>query len=528
MASAATSRRVTLLLAGLLLVGCLWIYRDTLAFGFSGLDDDYNILFNPHLGPLSWSRLEWAFSDVAYSRRYQPLGWAGFAGVFSFSGLAPAGYHVTLVALHLVNALLAFAALRDFAQRVCGDGMGGWREIVAFLGAAFWAWHPLRVESVAWASGLLYGQTVALVLAACWLHLREKRIAAVAFYALALLTYPAALGALPLFVLVDAYRDGWRLALRRNLSALAVTLAAGAITTLGRFHVADTWATVPTLAEFPAWQRVLQALYVWGHYLWRPWWPVDLSPVDPVLLHLAHPSALVLGGAALVLVVAAGLLASQRARASLGWFFLAHLAVLVPMLGFWEQPYFPSDRYGFLAQLILAAALVLALARMTACRALIVVGGVAALLTFAWLARGQTAIWRDESAMWRHVASRLTVYDSPVVGCARPALAAFRAGDVSAALAIVDAGRRELPDDVLLRSVREEIVRTDQENRARAAALGLATPPPPAAVLHHALAAQLARAGDLEAAAQHLAEVARLAPEYYTRVTRRPPSPPAR
>ena len=157
--------RLPWLLAGLLVLGCAWIYRDAMTAGFVGLDDDYNITFNPHLGPLSWPRVQWAFSDWEYSRRYQPLGWLGFSAVFGFSGLAPAGYHLAGILWQGVNALLVAAVLHRFLQREVGADSSPWRFVVVFLGAAFWAWHPLRVETVAWASGLLYALTTAGMLA---------------------------------------------------------------------------------------------------------------------------------------------------------------------------------------------------------------------------------------------------------------------------------------------------------------------------------------------------------------------------
>ena len=520
--------RLPWLLAGILVLGCGWIYRDTTAFGFVGLDDDYNITFNPHLGPLTWHRVQWAFADWEYSRRYQPLGWLGFSAVFGFSGLAPAGYHLALIGWHVVNALLLVGALRCFVQRELDGEDSPWRWSVIFLGAAFWAWHPLRVESVAWASGLLYAQTTAFMLAALWLHLAERRVLAVGAYALALLTYPAALGLWPLFILLDARRAGWWSAFVRNLGPTLAAAALLGITLLGRFQVGGVWPGVPANSEFPLWQRALQSLYVEAHYLWRPWWPFGLTPADPVALDLAHPSARLVIGAVATVALAVVLVCSRWVRARAGWFAVAHVAVLVPVLGVIEKPYFPSDRYALLPQIILVAALVLWLVQITAQRAAVVAVGSVVLVGCAILSRGQTAIWRDEATMWRHVGSHVSVEELPVLACARPALSLLRSGDRAAAFALIDDGLRRRPDDASLRSTREEMVRIDRDTRARAAALGLSAAPAPEAELHHALALELARAGDTEAAAQHFAILARIAPEYFARVTRAAPPPPAR
>ena len=40
--------------------------------------------------------------------------------------------------------------LGRLADRVLGPDGSRWRRFAVFAGAAFWAWHPLRVESVAW------------------------------------------------------------------------------------------------------------------------------------------------------------------------------------------------------------------------------------------------------------------------------------------------------------------------------------------------------------------------------------------
>ena len=527
-----SNQQWTWLLGGVLLLGCLWIYQGITAFGFVGLDDDYNVIFNPHLGPLTWKRVAWALTDFEYSRRYQPLGWLGLAAVFGFSGLTAGGYHVAAIVLHGANSLLAFAILHRFADRVLGATASRWRIIAAFAGAAFWAWHPLRVESVAWTSGLLYEQCTLFLFAALWWHLGPdttwRRVMALGCYVLALLTYPVALGFGPLFVLIDARERGWRAALVRNGGYLIAAGALLGVTMLARVYVGGVWPAAPNLTVFPLWQRALQALYVWAHYLWRPWWPLGFTPVYPVLLDLAHPSWLVLGGAGLLLAVVAGVFGSRRTPTGWRWFLCAYLMVLVPVLGLVEKPHFPSDRYAFIPQLVWSGALVVALSSMSVRRSLAAVVGAGVLAVMAVASQRQTAIWADEITLWRHIESRLTVRNLPVLACARPALSLLRGGDTAGALALLDAGLRELPGDAMLADVRAEVLRVDADNRQRAQGMGLAESPPPAAVLHHSLAVQLARSGDAAAAAYHLVEVRRLAPAYYETLIRRGQPPSAR
>jgi len=60
----------------------------------------------------------------------------------SLYGLAPGGHHLTNLVFHIANTVLLFLWL----NKITG---GLWRS--AWVAALF-AWHPLHVESVAWAS----------------------------------------------------------------------------------------------------------------------------------------------------------------------------------------------------------------------------------------------------------------------------------------------------------------------------------------------------------------------------------------
>jgi hypothetical protein len=55
-------------------------------------------------------------------------------------GLRPRGHHLTSILFHGINAALLFLLLRRLTGAL-------WRSLFAAL---FFAWHPLRVESVAW------------------------------------------------------------------------------------------------------------------------------------------------------------------------------------------------------------------------------------------------------------------------------------------------------------------------------------------------------------------------------------------
>ena len=160
-----------------LLLAAVAVNMRVLDFGFLYLrDDDVNITLNPHMGGLGAARLHWMFTDWSYVRRYIPLGWLGFSATYEFAGLDPAPYHAVALGLYVLNCGLVFALLLSFMRRLAPAGREGgltpWEAVAAALGAGWWALHPLRVETTAWVSGNLYGQALALLLAALLAYLR--------------------------------------------------------------------------------------------------------------------------------------------------------------------------------------------------------------------------------------------------------------------------------------------------------------------------------------------------------------------
>ena len=116
------------------------------------------------------------------------------------------GIHLAGVGFHALNALLVFCCTRRVLDQFAPDASARNRVLAAGIGTLLWALHPLRVECIAWCSGLLYGQGGFFALVAWYARLRELAersraggrggkwfgLGAVAF-AVSLLTYPVAL-----------------------------------------------------------------------------------------------------------------------------------------------------------------------------------------------------------------------------------------------------------------------------------------------------------------------------------------------
>ena len=135
-------RPVIFAVCSLLTLVTLACYWPVTTHKFVDLDDARYICDNPHVkAGLTWSGVVWAFRS-GYASNWHPLTWISHMGDCQLYGLNPAGHHLTNLCFHIANSLLLFLLL----QRMTGSL---WRSGCV---AALFAWHPLHVESVAWAS----------------------------------------------------------------------------------------------------------------------------------------------------------------------------------------------------------------------------------------------------------------------------------------------------------------------------------------------------------------------------------------
>ena len=155
-------RRIICLLLMALTLAVFWTAKDN---DFIYFDDQAYVTENPHvLGGLSWEGVKWAFSNPVCSN-WHPVTVLSHMLDCEVFGANPQGHHLVNVLLHAVNAALVFALLHQMTGAV-------WRSLFV---AAFFAVHPLRVESVAWVaerkdvlSGLFFFLTL-------WAYLKYAR-----------------------------------------------------------------------------------------------------------------------------------------------------------------------------------------------------------------------------------------------------------------------------------------------------------------------------------------------------------------
>jgi len=235
-------------------------------------------------------------------------------------------------------------------------------------------------------------------------------------YAGSLLTYPLALGVPVLLVGMDYLR--WRaspgISFRRLLAekiAFGVPLAAVlAVTVAARFGNTEVFGAVPGIRELPILDRVAQSAYVAAYYLWKPWWPVNLSPLYDQLVEFNPLGAPFLLSIAAVAAISAAAIAAVRRWPALAVLWFGYLACAAPFFGLTEKPHMPSDRYAYFLAVIIAAAVAALVARVEGrrARAMVAVGCLGVAAAFALVSRRQLRIWSDDRVQHAYVARHLT------------------------------------------------------------------------------------------------------------------------
>ena len=124
----------------MLLAGVLVIYGQVSDFAFVTFDDASYVYKNEDVSKgLSVAGVKWAFTAF-HSANWHPLTWLSHMLDVSLFGLDAGNHHLSSLFWHLLNTLLVFVVLQRFTGSILGSA----------LVAALFAWHPLRVESVAW------------------------------------------------------------------------------------------------------------------------------------------------------------------------------------------------------------------------------------------------------------------------------------------------------------------------------------------------------------------------------------------
>jgi len=415
-------------------VATVLAYLPVLANDFVDFDDQTNLIENPSFRSLGPAALRWMFTNL--DGHYLPLTWLSFAVDYQLWGMHPTGYHVTNLVLHVANAALFYGVSAGLLRLAFGVTPGEERPALftaAGVSAALFALHPLRVESVAWATERRDVLSGLFFLATIWTYLRvhergaAQRTAprfawrALGFYLLSLLAKPVGMSLPLVLVVLDVYplrRLGgrprawlgraFRAVWLEKLPFIVLGVATAVVEAIAESRV-DTFYS---LAQYSVSGRLGQAFFALAFYLWKTLVPLGLSPLYQLPVGWRFLRADVLTAVAGVTAATVGLVALRRRWpwALASW--VSYAALLAPVLGIAQAgPHIVADRYSYLATLgwaAVAGGLVLGVAeaqragRVGAGRYRLAVGGSTVIaLVLGVLTWRQTGVWHDSITLWQ-------------------------------------------------------------------------------------------------------------------------------
>lgn len=399
-----------------LLVGVALIFGQSATFEFINYDDQEYVFENPIVRRgLTWDGFRWAWT-TGHAANWHPLTWLSHLLDVELFGLWAGGHHLTSVALHAANAVLLFTLLRRLAGRF-------WPA--AFV-AAWFAWHPLRAESVAWVAerkDVLSTFFGLLSLLAYERYVRRERSGR--WFVACLIALAASLASKAMFVTMPFLMlllDVWPLqrfagldAARRRSTAVALALeklpvfGVVLIIAIATFVSQSDGGAVMLRSEIDAPHRVMNAAVSAMRYVGMLLVPVDLAPYYP------HPYARDGRGMPVILVVVAAiaLLAisvvavAVRRRApfvGVGWFwFLGMLAPVIGLVQVGSQAL--ADRYTYVPGIGLGIAVAWSADAVTrrsrVARSIVVAVAGVALLAYGVAAHRQVSYWHDSVSLMR-------------------------------------------------------------------------------------------------------------------------------
>jgi len=329
-------------------------------------DDNLNFVENFNYRGLSAPNLYWMFTTF-HDANYHPLAWLTLGVDFCLWGMNPAGYHLTNLVLHVLNAACFYFLILLFLRRLeAANGRKFEMQISAAMGALFFAVHPLRVETVAWVSarGDVLCCFFYLLTIIAYVRMSEKQTAAARrkWLLLALLFFVFSLLSrawgitLPLVLLVlDLYPLG-RFDLKDRSASLRkkvllekiffVLFALGAA-------ILALWAkkgSMLEVAQHGIIDRFMQAAYGLCFYIWKTIVPLRLYPgylLDKTFNPLAPKYLLC---AILVFSITAGVIIMRHRWPWALTAWICYAVIVSPQLGFVQSgPQIAADRYTYIA-----------------------------------------------------------------------------------------------------------------------------------------------------------------------------------
>jgi len=365
--TAMNDTRAKVLICIILIVVTFCVYSQVQDHEFINFDDKIYVTENLNVqAGLTSESVKWAFTTFATGNWF-PLTWFSYMLDYQLYGSHAKGYLLTNLFLHIANSLLLFLVLFRMTGAI-------WQS--AFVASIF-AFHPLNVESVAWAAERKNVLSTLFWLLTMWAYIHYAAKPTIKSYGLVFILFAfglmskAILVTLPFVLLLFDYWPLERFKLGRrerefkiaqkdtyfngenNISKLVlekfpllILSALCSIMTLILFEKDGEPAAQDSVSILTILTNVVISYF---EYLWKMLWPKGLA------ILYAHPGNTlavwkgVLCGIALLVITTISIKLIRKAPYFVvGWFW--YLGTLIPVIGFITLgPHLIADRYAYLS-----------------------------------------------------------------------------------------------------------------------------------------------------------------------------------
>ncbi|MGD0279842.1 MAG: tetratricopeptide repeat protein [Smithella sp.] len=442
----------------ILILVTLAVFWQVNQYAFVNIDDNIYVTENSRTrSGITLDGFRWVFCTT-YGEFWHPLTWLSLMLDDQIYGLNAGGYHLTNLVLHIMSVLLLFWFLNRCT------GMIGRSAFVA----AFFALHPLHVESVAWIaerkdvlSAFFWMLTICL-----YVYYTEKPV--IKRYLPVFLCFACALMSksivvtLPVIMLLLDYWPLGRFQLRNAGSGPTAASQGKSLLWLlwektPFFVLSAVFSIITFLAQqnpatkyFALSSRIAAAPVSFVTYLGKTLWPADLAVFYPFPDQI--PIWQSLGAAFLILVISVAVIIAVKRLPYLfvGWLWYA--ITLLPVMGFIQVgKQAMADRYAYLPLIGIGIGLAwgvpLLFRRENMRKKILFPLGMFLIFTMSFITWKQCGYWKDSINLFNHA---LQVTKNNYLAHNNLGLALFAEGKTQEAITHYNKAIRIMPDNMII------------------------------------------------------------------------------
>ncbi len=333
------NKKLFYLILVLLIVSSCITFGRIVGNDFINCDDDQYITENYHIqSGINPESIKWAFTTTHFSY-WHPLTWLSHITDWSLFGANASYHHLVSLFLHIGAVILLFLFLNKTTKNV-------W---AAAFAAAFFALHPLRVESVAWAAerkdvlSMFFGMACLYVYSLYAENLKKSGyFLCLALFTLALMSKQTMVTLPFILMLLDYWPlERWQKTIKRNdakfnsakrlicekIPFILLTIVASIIIFLAQ----NKGGRLTSIQELPIVTRIFNAIVSYATYLVKIFWPFNLAVFYPYETSLALWKVLI----ALVILTLITIVVLYSLRKApflfVGWFW--YMGAMMPLIG---------------------------------------------------------------------------------------------------------------------------------------------------------------------------------------------------